>query len=196
MNIIYMSLFIIAITIFTGCSSKEPEKSLITVFDSCLIEGVDAPKWVCGDATAQNIYQIYDVGSATISKLGAGFTQKEAAAKAEIKLREQLEDLAKDKLVLFIREAEIDISHDIDKDFLSVLSKRVADKVLKKARVSEYWKNYDLNRAYAQLVVKKETFKTVMEREVLLEIRQKVLYWEAFKNRNASGILKKVLSKD
>ena len=185
------------ISIFTGCSSKDPEtedKKIVTVFDTCVIRGVDAPKWVCGDATAQNVNQLFDVGSATISKLGTGFTQKEASADGKIKLQEQVVSLAQDKIVLFIRRAGLSIGEDIDKAFVFLLSKRIGGKVVEKSRVSEYWKNYHLNQAYAQVVVKKETFQTITEREVLLEIRQKSAYWETFKDRNASKTLHEVLS--
>jgi len=195
MNSMYMRLVIVAVVIFTGCSSKDPGTELVTVFDSCVIEGVEAPKWVCGDATAQNINQLFDVGVATISKLGTGFTQKEAAAEGNIKLQAQVEELAKEKIVLFIRKAELDIGQDIDKDFVVLLSKRIGAKVITKSRVSEYWKNYFLNRAYAQVVVKKETFNKVAQREILFEIRQKSRYWEVFKDRNASTTLTEILSK-
>jgi len=197
MNIIYFSLMAIFVSVFMGCSSQEPltdEEHITTVFDSCVIQGVEAPKWVCGDATAQNVNQLFDVGSATISKLGTGFTQKEAFSDGKINLQKQVEALAQDKIVLFIRSAELDVGEDIDKAFVFLLSKRIGGKVIRKSRVSEYWKNYHLNQAYTQVVVKKETFQKVAEREVLLEIRQKSAYWETFKDKNASEILHKVLS--
>ncbi len=196
MNKIYMSLVIIFLTVFTGCSSKDPkaDEKIVTVFDSCMIQGVEAPKWVCGDATAQNVNQLFDVGSATISKLGTGFTQKEAAENGKTKLQEQIEALAQEKIVLFIRRAQLDPKQDVDKAFVFLLSKRIGGKVIKKARVSEYWKNYYLNLAYAQVVVKKESFKNITQREVLLEIRQKSAYWEIFKDNNSSQILQDVLN--
>jgi len=196
MNIIYMSLIAVFITIFTGCSSKEPVKEvkIPTVFDSCVIEGEKAPEWVCGNATAQNSDQIYDIGVTTISKLGIGFTQKEATAQGVIKLQKQLEELAQEKIILFMRRSEIDMHNDIDMNFVNLISQRVSEKVVGGARVSEYWKNYYLNRAYVQVVVKKSTFKQSMQREVLLEIRQKAVYWEEYKNRNAGAALEKVLS--
>jgi len=197
MNIIYLSLMAIFVSIFTGCSSQEPitdEEHITTVFDSCVIRGVEAPKWVCGDATVQNVNQLFDVGSATISKLGTGFTQKEASAEGKIKLQEQVEALAQDKIVLFIRKAELEVGQDVDKAFVFLLSKRIGGKVIEKSRVSEYWKNYHLNLAYAQVVVKKETFQKVTEREVLLEIRQKSVYWQVFKDKNSTELLTKVLS--
>ncbi len=196
MNKIYMSVVIALLTVLTGCSSKKPEagKKLVTVFDACMIKGVEAPKWVCGDATAQNIHQLFDVGSATISKLGTGFTQEEAAADAKIKLQEQIETLAQEKIILFIRRAQLDPKQDVDKAFVFLLSKRIGAKVIKKARVSEYWKNYYLNLAYSQVVVKKESFQKITQREVLLEIRQKSAYWEIFKNNNAVQVLEDVLN--
>ncbi len=193
---IYLSLIISIFIMFTGCSSQEPvaKEKVVTVFDSCVIEGVEAPRWVCGNETAQNIEQLHDVGSAKISKLGVGFTQREAAFEGRKKLQEQIEELAHEKIVLFMRETGLNEGEDINKAFVVLLSKRVALKVIEQSRVSEYWKNYYLNRAYAQVVVKKETFRQITQRKVLLEIREKSVYWENFKDTNASKVLEKVLS--
>jgi len=196
MHFIFMSFMALFLTIFTGCSSKdvEAQKPIPTVFDTCVIRGVEAPKWVCGDETAQNINQLHDVGSATISKLGVGFTQKEALAEGQIKLKTQIEELAHEKIVLFIRKSQIDDEHNIDKLFVIKTSKKIATKAISKSRVSEYWKNYYLNQAYAQVVIKKSTFTKVAKREILLEIRENLEYWQAFKDKNATSVLDKVLS--
>ena len=195
MHIFYTSLLTVFLLILSGCSSKESEvqEPIPTVFDSCMIQSVEAPQWVCGDATAQNSEQIFDVGQATISKLGTGFTQKEASAEGKLKLQKQVEELAHEKIVLFIRKAGLSVGEDIDKTFVVLLSKRISLNVIEKSRVSEYWKNYHLNRAYSQVVVKKETFRKVTRKKVLLELREKAVYWEVFKDTNATQVLTQVL---
>ena len=67
-----------SLLLLSGCSTKQPEISKAQT--DCIIQGEDAPTWVCGNdqKIADNMY--YGVGSASMSKIGYGYTSRGANA--------------------------------------------------------------------------------------------------------------------
>ena len=120
---------------FSGCSSKEatPEKATF----NCVQDGVEAPQWTCmPDSAVEG--SITDLGSAPYSKLGAGFTRREAIANARSSLAQQIQTLVKDKVETFTRSTGVGGSEVADKVSTQV-SKQVAKVSLQGSKQINFW---------------------------------------------------------
>jgi len=112
-----------SMSVITGCSSAEVKPEPI-VSGECIVEGVEAPKWVCGmGLKEEKVYR--DVGIAPISAGGIGFTRKMALADARGNLAQKIKTDVKDKVEKYISSTGIARSESIDKVATNV-SKQVA----------------------------------------------------------------------
>jgi hypothetical protein len=113
-----------SIATMTGCSSTEVAPAEPIVNAECLVEGVEAPNWVCGvGLKSEGVYR--DVGIAPISAGGIGFTRKMALADARGNLAQKIKTDVKDKVEKYISSTGIARSESIDKVATNV-SKQVA----------------------------------------------------------------------
>jgi len=122
----YMAVLLISafsMATMTGCSSAEVKPEPV-VSGECIVEGVDAPKWVCGMGLKdKDMYR--EVGIAPTSSGGIGFTRKMALADARGNLAQKIKTDVKDKVEKYISSTGIGRSESIDKVATNV-SKQVA----------------------------------------------------------------------
>jgi len=119
----YLLVAALAAATMSGCSSTQVKPEPI-VSGECVVENVEAPKWVCGmGLKSPEMYR--DVGIAPLSMGGIGFSRKMALADARGNLAQKIKTDVKDKVEKYISSTGIGKSESIDKVATNV-SKQVA----------------------------------------------------------------------
>jgi hypothetical protein len=124
--------------IFTGCSSKEEVYTPNKVEGQCIINGEEAPQWVCG--SYENATQYTDVGSAPLSKLGHNFSRNEALANGRNNLVNQIELLIKNKTESYMRSTGLGENEMVER-VVKQVSKQTSSMVLNNSKQISYWQN-------------------------------------------------------
>lgn len=167
----------------TGCSDKQPEPNF-----KCTIDGTQAPEWVCGNSTVEGA--ITAVGSAPLSKLGQGFSRREALANGRSNLAQQIETLVKDKVELFTRSTGVADSEVADKVSTQV-SKQVAKVTLKGSKQTKFWQQPDTKEIYILVSVPEASMNEEVKRSVQSSFKNDEALWQQFQAKNALESLDK-----
>ena len=178
----------IAMVLFTGCGDKEPEPNF-----HCTIDGTQAPEWVCGNDTVEGA--ITAVGSAPLSKLGQGFSRREALANGRSNLAQQIETLVKDKVEMFTRSTGVGSAEVADKVSTQV-SKQVAKVTLKGSKQIKYWQQPDTKDIYLLVSVPESSMNAEVKNAVKSSFKNDDALWQQFQSKNALESLEKEFPSD
>ena len=177
---------------FTACSSKKAEPE--DVIFHCEQEGVRAPKWTCHpDAALEGA--ITELGSAPYSKLGAGFTRREALANARSNLAQQIEALVKDKVETFTRSTGVGGSEVADKVSTQV-SKQVAKVSLKGSKQLEFWQHPQTKTIFILVGMNENAMNEEIQNNVKSSYKNDNALWQQFQSKNALEGLEKEFPTD
>ena len=179
-----------AVVILTGCSSKTlDEKKVATqVVEECVISGEIAPSWACGTSTTEGSFT--SVGSANKSKLGHGYTNREALANARSSLAQQIETEVKDKVESFMRSTGVQEAEVADK-VTSQVSKQVAKVTLQGSKQVKYWENPKDNSIYVLVAIDQNTINQKAKDSVRSSFKNDNALWQQFQSKQALKNLEK-----
>ena len=178
---------------FVGCSSKEEANPDVVSFE-CKQEGVRAPNWTCNpDAGIEGV--VSELGSAPYSKLGAGFTRREALANARSNLAQQIQSLVKDKVETFARSTGVGASEVADKVSTQV-SKQVAKVSLKGSKQLEFWQQPNTKTIYILVGMNESSMNEEIKNSVKSSYKNDNALWQQFQSKNALESLDKEFPTD
>ncbi|MEA2110909.1 MAG: LPP20 family lipoprotein [Campylobacterota bacterium] len=173
--------------LFTGCSDKDPEVEANEDFE-CRIAGALAPTWTCGSSNIDGY--ITAVGSAPLSKIGHGFSRREALANGRSNLSQQIETLVKDKVETFARSTGIGGDEVADKVSTQV-SKQVAKVTLKGSKQIKYWENPSNSDIYLLVSISQGELNQEIKNQVVSSYKNSDALWQQFQSKNALESLEK-----
>jgi hypothetical protein len=176
-----------AALLITGCSDKDPEVEKNSDFE-CRIAGSLAPTWACGDSKIDGY--VTAVGSAPLSKIGHGFSRREALANGRSNLAQQIETLVKDKVETFARSTGIGGDEVADKVSTQV-SKQVAKVTLKGSKQIKYWENPSNNDIYLLVSVSQDELNKEIKDQVKSSYKNNDALWQQFQSKNALEALER-----
>lgn len=166
---------------FTGCADKEPQPFV------CQQEGVDAPDWTCNPYAEGSITE---VGSAPYSKLGQGFTRREALANARSNLAQQIETLVKDKVETFARSTGVGGAEVADKVSTQV-SKQAAKVSLKGSRQINSWQHPTSKTLYILVGMDENAMNEEIKNNVKSSYKNENALWQQFQAKQSLESLDK-----
>jgi hypothetical protein len=172
----------------SGCGDKEPEPEF-----KCHINGSLAPEWACGNVGVEGA--ISAVGSAPLSKLGQGFSRREAMANARSNLTQQIQTLVKDKVEVFTRSTGVANAEVADKVSTQV-SKQVAKVTLKGSKQTKYWQSPSTKEIFLLVSVPETTLNEEVKRSVRSSFKNDNALWQQFQSKNALESLEKEFPSD
>jgi len=178
---ILISMSIVGMVLMSGCSSKDPEP-IAAVEGECIIAGEKAPKWACG--AYENEKYFASVGSAKTSKLGHGFSRREALANARSSLAQQIETKIKDKVETFMRSTGVSKREVADKVTAQV-SKQVSKQTLNGSRQISYWENNGDESIYLLVSVNKDSINKTVKDSIVSSYQNSDALWQQFQAQNA-----------
>lgn len=178
-NLTIATLAAATLILGAGCSSKE--EALVTPDAECMIEGHEAPVWVCGGNTMEGHYVA--VGSAPLSNLGQSFSRREAMANARSNLAQQIQTEVKDKVETFARSTGVGGSEVADKVSTQV-SKQVARVTLGGSKQLKYWEAPS-NEIYLLVGVPMDQVNQNVKEGVRSSYRNDDALWQQFQSANA-----------
>ena len=181
----------VAVT-FIGCGGKEAEPEEVTFH--CEQEGVRAPKWTCNPGAGLE-GAITELGSAPYSKLGSGFTRREALANARSNLAQQIESLVKDKVETFSRSTGVGASEVADKVSTQV-SKQVAKVSLKGSKQLEFWQHPKTKTMFILVGMNENAMNEEIKNSVKSSYKNDNALWQQFQSKNALESLEKEFPTD
>ncbi len=181
-----MMVSIIGAVILTGCSDKG-FKAVSNSFE-CRISGSLAPTWACGNSNIEGY--VTAVGSAPLSKIGHGFSRREALANGRSKLAQQVEMAVKDKVETFVRSTGIGGDEVADKVSTHV-SKQVAKVTLTGSKQIKYWENPSSNDIYLLVSISEDKLNNEIKERVLSSYKNSDALWQQFELKNALEALEK-----
>lgn len=172
----------------TGCGDKEPEPDF-----KCKIDGALAPEWACGNTGVEGA--ITAVGSAPLSKLGQGFSRREALANGRSNLAQQIQTLVKDKVESFTRSTGVGGDEVADKVSTQV-SKQVAKVSLQGSKQVKYWQQPENKDIYILVSVPEASMNEEVKRSVQSSFKNDNALWQQFQAKNALESLDKEFPSD
>ena len=179
---------------FTACSSKEPEAKAEEKGDfRCRIDSQLAPEWACGNAGVDR--KITAVGSAPLSKLGQGFSRREALANGRSNLAQQIKTLVKDKVTTFSRSTGVSDSEVADKVSTQV-SNQVAKVSLSGSKQIKFWQNPGNSDIYVLVGIDESAMNQEVKNQVKSSYKNDDALWQQFQAKNALEALEKEFPTD
>jgi hypothetical protein len=170
----------------SGCSSKETTPALIA--GECVIGGVEGPDWACGAYEAQD--SLTATGSAPMSKLGNGFTRREAMANARSNLAQQIETEVKDKVETFLRSTGV-ASDEVADKVTAQVSKQVAKVTMNGSRQINYWENSGDKSIYVLVAVSTNSINQEAKNILTSSFKNDDALWQQFQAKQALENLEK-----
>ena len=183
LSLVFAGVMVLAVA---GCSSKSEPEPLAE--GECVIAGVQGPDWACGAYEDETAYTA--TGSAVMSKLGNGFTRREAIAVARSNLAQQIETDVKDKVETFMRSTGVGSSEAGDK-VVTQVSKQTARVTLSGSKQIAYWENNGDDSIYVLVSVKKDQVNRAAKNEVISSFKNDDALWQQFQAKNALEGLEK-----
>ncbi len=148
-----------ATLILTGCSHKNPDPDGLK--SECTIQGVEAPRWVCGLHHEANAYT--GVGSAKIGALGFGFARQEALANARADLARQASLELKSRIDNYYRSTGAD-QQEAER-VAEQVSHITAEATIADSKQIAYWEHPDTQTIYILVKAdKKRVFQNLKKR--------------------------------
>ncbi len=183
---------LLAVT-FTGCADKDPGLSEEEADFRCRIDTVLAPEWACGNAMMEGA--ITAVGSAPLSKLGQGFSRREAMANGRSNLAQQIQTLVKDKVETFTRSTGVGGAEVADKVSTQV-SKQVAKVTLNGSKQMKFWQHPDNKELYVLMGVSENDLNKEIKDQVTSSYKNDEALWQQFQAKQALESLEKEFPSD
>ena len=177
------TLALILASTFTGCSSDPEPKEKPLAISECIIDQVDAPKWVCGIIPGyDDMYT--DVGAAKMSQAGVGFSRKNAMADGRSNLAHQIQTEVKAKIEQYAQSTGIGKTETVDKVSTQV-SKQVAKVTLNGSKQLAYWQHPENSDIYVLMGVSKDSVNNSTDQAVRSSFKNENALWQQFKAENA-----------
>ncbi len=177
----------------TGCGDKKPTAAAEEADFRCRIDGQLAPEWSCGNAGLDGT--VTAVGSAPLSKLGQGFSRREALANGRSNLAQQIQTTVKDKVELFTRATGVGGAEVADKVSTQV-SKQVAKVTLNGSKQMKMWQNPANNSLYVLVGVSEDALNQEVKNQVKSSYKNDNALWQQFQSKNALEALDKEFPTD
>ena len=149
-----LTLSVLSILLFAGCSSKKEIAVPSPVENECIIAGEKAPSWACGSYSEESRY--IAVGSAPISKLGHNFSRGEAVATGRSNLVQQIQIDIKNKVESYMRSSGIK-DDELAEKVTTQVSKQLSKVTLEGSKQISYWENEGDNSIYVLVAVNKDS---------------------------------------
>ena len=130
------------------------------------------------------------VGSAPLSKLGQGFSRREAMANGRSNLAQQIETLVKDKVETFSRSTGVADGEVADKVSTQV-SKQVAKVTLQGSKQIKYWQNPSTEDIFVLMSVDESAMNQEIKAQVQSSFKNDNALWQQFQAKNALEALEK-----
>jgi len=179
---------------FTACGDKEPKPAEEEQADfRCRIDSQLAPEWACGSATIEGSFTA--VGSAPLSKLGQGFSRREALANGRSNLAQQIQTTVKDKVETFSRSTGVGGSEVADKVSTQV-SKQVAKASLTGSKQIKFWQNPSNSDIYVLVGVSENAMNEEIKNKVKSSYKNDDALWQQFQSKQALESLEKEFPTD
>jgi len=181
---------------FTACGDKQPEPTAAEQEQAdfrCRIDSQLAPEWACGNAATEG--SITAVGSAPLSKLGQGFSRREALANGRSNLAQQIQTLVKDKVTTFARSTGVAKGEVADKVSTQV-SNQVAKVSLSGSKQIKFWQNPSNSDIYVLVGVSETAMNTEIQNKVKSSFKNDDALWQQFQAKNALEELEKEFPTD
>ncbi|MBE0497976.1 MAG: LPP20 family lipoprotein [Campylobacterales bacterium] len=174
---------------FAGCADKAAGVSAEEKADfRCRINNVLAPEWACGNESVEGA--ITAVGSAPMSKLGEGFSRREAIANGRSNLAQQIQTLVKDKVETFSRSTGVGGDEVADKVSTQV-SKQVAQVTLNGSKQIKRWQDPTNNDIYVLIGVDEGAMNQEIKNSVKSSYKNDNALWQQFQSKQALESLDK-----
>lgn len=174
-----MASALAVLLVMSGCSDKEPK---VDDGFKCTIAGALAPEWACGNTVIEGEFTA--VGSAPLSKLGQGFSRREAMANGRSNLAQQIETLVKDKVETFTRSTGVASAEVADKVSTQV-SKQVAKVSLQGSKQIKYWQNPATEEIFVLMSVSQNGVNQEIRNQVRSSFQNDDALWQQFQAKNA-----------
>jgi hypothetical protein len=174
---------------FTGCADKASGVNAEEQADfRCRINNVLAPEWACGNEGADGA--ITAVGVAPMSKLGEGFSRREAIANGRSNLAQQIQTLVKDKVETFTRSTGVGGDEVADKVSTQV-SKQVAKETLSGSKQIKRWQDPTNSDIYVLMGVDENAVNKEAKNSVKSSYKNDNALWQQFQSKQALESLDK-----
>ena len=175
-----LTVSLVSTLILTGCSDKDPE----AVQDNfeCRIAGSLAPAWACGNSNIDGY--VTAVGSAPLSKIGHGFSRREALANGRSNLAQQIETTVKDKVTTYARSTGVKDSEVADK-VTEMVSKQVAKSTLAGSKQEKRWQDPKNKDIYILVSISRDSFNKSAKDALQSSYNNKDALWQQFQSKNA-----------
>lgn len=175
---------------FSACSDKTPEpEAKPAPMAACTIDNAEAPTWACGMVEGYE-GMITSVGTAKMSKAGAGFTRRNAMANGRSNLAQQIETQVKDKVETFTRSTGIAENETVD-TVATQVSKQVAKVTLNGSKQLAYWQHPANSDIYLLVGVTQESVNQSAKENVISSFKNQDALWQQFQAKNALENLEK-----
>lgn len=178
---------------FSGCADKAPEVAEEKADFRCRINDTLAPEWACGNESVEGA--ITAVGSAPMSKLGEGFSRREAIANGRSNLAQQIQTLVKDKVETFSRSTGVGGDEVADKVSTQV-SKQVAKVTLNGSKQIKRWQDPTNNDIYVLIGVSESAMNQEIKNSVKSSYKNDNALWQQFQSKQALESLEKEFPTD
>lgn len=172
-----------ALIALTGCSTKTTTDFKKPQTD-CVVEGAEAPSWVCGNEQSPPMGTYLGVGSAPTSKLGYGFSVREAVADARSNLAQRIETTIKDKIERFARSTGVQKNEVADK-VSSQVSKQVAKVTLNDSKQIRSWQHPDNGALFVMVSVSEDSVNREAKNGVLSSYKNNDALWQQIQSKEA-----------
>lgn len=170
------------VLLLSGCSTKQPDISKAQA--ECVIQGEEAPNWVCGNDQKIDGNLFYSVGSASTSKLGYSFTLREANADARSNLAQRVETEVKDKIERFARSTGVEKNEVADKVSTQV-SKQVAKVTLTDSTQIRSWEHPKSGALFVMIAVDKNNVNHAAKQGLLSSYKNDSALWQQLQSEKA-----------
>lgn len=167
----------------TGCTTKK-SVDYQKPQSECEIDGISAPSWVCGNDQSPPGGVYLGIGSAPMSKLGYGFTVREAAADARSNLAQRIETSIKDKIERFARSTGVQKNEVADKVSTQV-SKQVAKVTLNDSKQIRSWQHPENGALFVMVSVSEENVNREAKSGVLSSYKNNDALWQQIQSKEA-----------
>ncbi len=134
-----------------GCSHKDPDPDGLK--SQCTIQGVEAPRWVCGLHHESTAYT--GVGSAKIGALGFGFAREEALTNARADLAQQASLELKSRLNNYYRSTGA--AQEEAERVAEQVSQIAAEATIADSKQIAYWEHPDTKTIYVLVKADKKS---------------------------------------
>lgn len=148
---------------FTACSSKEEITKPNKLEGECLIQGTQAPTWVCGAYEEAGKYTA--VGSAPFSKLGQNFSRSEALLNARTNLVNQIQLDIKTKADSYMRSTGLQENEMVER-VVTQVTKQTTNLTLKDSKQISYWQSPSDKEIYILVAMDKSNLDKAIDENV------------------------------